>query len=217
MKNVAGYDLCKLLIGLLGTLAIITQLTFKVKPVPEATGLLWLSLNTLEEIDQALDKLSTTATRPVAVEVLDARGYAPEVVAKAEIDLPHHLPVLCLGLEGTAREVQWQADTLNNELAAGPGPASRSTLVSGAQAAALWDSLVDFAVPADDPLTFRANLRPSKTIAFIQQASNAGVTLQAHAGNGIVIGHLPDGVTTAAAAKSLLGPLQASARAAAAT
>src|SRR5205807_9828714 len=38
VKNVAGYDLCKLHIGALGTLGIITQVTLKLKPVPEDQG-----------------------------------------------------------------------------------------------------------------------------------------------------------------------------------
>src|SRR4051812_5381416 len=36
VKNVAGYDFCKLLTGSLGTLAVITQLALKVKPQSES-------------------------------------------------------------------------------------------------------------------------------------------------------------------------------------
>tara|TARA_Y100001968_G_C19328740_1_gene703170 strand:+ start:495 stop:860 length:366 start_codon:yes stop_codon:yes gene_type:complete len=36
VKNVAGYDFCKLLTGSMGTLVIITQATVKVKPIPES-------------------------------------------------------------------------------------------------------------------------------------------------------------------------------------
>ncbi len=38
MKNVTGYDLCRGLSGTWGTLALMSEVTFKVVPVPEDTG-----------------------------------------------------------------------------------------------------------------------------------------------------------------------------------
>ena len=37
VKNVAGYDLARLLCGSLGSLAVITELAFRLHPVPEAS------------------------------------------------------------------------------------------------------------------------------------------------------------------------------------
>jgi glycolate oxidase FAD binding subunit len=48
VKNVAGYDLCKLYIGSLGTLAVITEATFKTLPLPKSTDRLTFSFVSAE-------------------------------------------------------------------------------------------------------------------------------------------------------------------------
>src|SRR5260370_16134516 len=43
VKNVAGYDLCKLFIGSVGTLRVITQVTLKLRPLAEENALIALA------------------------------------------------------------------------------------------------------------------------------------------------------------------------------
>jgi glycolate oxidase FAD binding subunit len=205
VKNVAGYDLCKLLVGSLGTLAVVTQVTLKLRPIPESSRLLWCAFDHFSTVERVLAGLTRSSTRPVALELLDARAAAA-IVAEADLDLPANRPVLCVGVEGTAREAVWQVDALQSEIGA-LGPHSMTT-IEGAEADGVWAALAEFQVGSDDPLTFKASLLPSRTVEFVQRAEAAGCALQAHAGNGIVHGHLPDSITSAASARGVLEPLR---------
>jgi glycolate oxidase FAD binding subunit len=209
VKNVAGYDLCKLLVGSLGTLAVMTQLTLKLRPLPGTSVILWATFDGLGTMDEALERLSKSAARPVAVDVLDSRAAAA-IAAEAVLDLPANRPVLCLGVEGTARETDWQVATLKEEIA--PFGSHQLVPIADTEATKLWFALAEFQVPSDDPLTFKANLLPSRTVEFVQEAERAGCALQAHAASGIVMGHLPDSVTTVGAARSMLAGLRGLAR-----
>jgi glycolate oxidase FAD binding subunit len=209
VKNVAGYDLCKVLVGSLGTLGIITQVTLKLRPLPESSVILWTTYDRLGTIDEVLERLSKSAARPVALDVLDSHAAAA-VAAEAVLDLPTHRPVLCVGVEGTAPEAAWQMETLQSEIS--PFSPHEIVPVSGAGATKLWFALTEFQVPSDDPLTFKANLLPSRTVDFVNEAQQTGCAVQGHAGSGIVIGHLPDLVTTVGAAGELIARLRGRAR-----
>jgi glycolate oxidase FAD binding subunit len=209
VKNVAGYDLCKLLVGSLGTLAVLTQMTLKLKPLPESTAIVWASFKTLAQIDCTLEQMLTSATRPVALEVLNPQA-AKQITAESRQDLPAVRPVLVVSIEGSQRETRWQIEALKQELSS-PAP-QQIEVVYDKQATQLLEALTEYQAYSDDPLTFQANLLPSKTLEFIENATQMGASVQAHAGNGIVIGHLPDDVVTVEKAAELLTPLRSFAR-----
>jgi glycolate oxidase len=76
VKNVVGYDLTQLLVGSEGTLAIITKITLRLVPKPQANKTL---LATFDGIRGAVDAVSELIRRrvvPAAVELIDSDSLA---------------------------------------------------------------------------------------------------------------------------------------------
>jgi glycolate oxidase FAD binding subunit len=70
VKNVAGYDLSKLMCGSLGTLAVVTSATFKLSPVAPCSRTLVASLGDLRRLSTlALTLANTPTISPTAIEV----------------------------------------------------------------------------------------------------------------------------------------------------
>jgi glycolate oxidase FAD binding subunit len=177
VKNVAGYDMMKLYTGSLGTLGIITQLTLKVKPLPEASRWLRIACEP-DDVADLLMRLSTTKTRPCAVTI---RGHCSDgQIRGVEFNI---------GFEDNAKAVDWQAARLREEL---PDRSrqwleKRDSSSGDAPLAGMRD--FPLTVPSDS-ITFKANLLPARTWDFCQRAAKgAQLAFHAHTGNGIVVGH----------------------------
>jgi glycolate oxidase FAD binding subunit len=83
VKNVAGLDMGKLMIGSFGTLAVITSLNFRLHPLPEQTSTFLLSFAELDSAMEKRDSITRSILRPMALEIvsppaatrLGASGY----------------------------------------------------------------------------------------------------------------------------------------------
>jgi glycolate oxidase FAD binding subunit len=210
VKNVAGYDICKLLVGSRGTLGIVTQVTLKLRPLPETSAQLWLTVDSFAEVENRLERLLTSSARPVAIEVLNPAAAAL-IVTSARCELPAGAPVLCVGVEGSRRDVEWQLETLSQELSSAGLQECRQ--VRDADAEHVWQALTEFQTCADDPLTFEANLLPSRCMEFADRATQLGVAVQVHAGNGMVVGQLLEEAATIDQTTAILNELRKLARA----
>ncbi|MCC7008932.1 MAG: FAD-binding oxidoreductase [Acidobacteria bacterium] len=69
VKNVAGYDLGRLVAGSFGSLAVIVGAAFKLSPVPAAATTLLLTFGTRESIAAAAAELAASQLDPVALDV----------------------------------------------------------------------------------------------------------------------------------------------------
>ncbi len=73
-KGVVGYDLTRLLIGSEGTLAIITEATLKLTPLPECKRTLQVMYKHIEGATQAVSDIMAQAIIPCALEFIDKQA-----------------------------------------------------------------------------------------------------------------------------------------------
>ena len=137
VKNVTGYDLCKLLAGSWGTLAVMTEVTLKVMPRPESERTLLL---------RGLDDLAANRTMTAALgSPFDVSGAAhvPGSAFRADKgglgDLGSQQAVTLLRLEGITASAVHRAAALAAVLA----PFGVAEILGDAASAAIWSSLRD--------------------------------------------------------------------------
>jgi len=113
MKNVTGYDLCRGLAGSWGTLAVLSEVTFKVLPAPEDTGTVIL-LGLPDEF--AVEVLCTAMASPF--EVSGAVHLQPALVARLEHQAlrGQGQAVTALRIENFAKSVAYRKGRLRDLL-----------------------------------------------------------------------------------------------------
>jgi glycolate oxidase FAD binding subunit len=77
VKNVAGLDMAKLLIGSLGTLAAIAVVNFKLAPLPVAERSFLLPFGTLDEAIRVRNSILRSYLQPEALDLLSPEAAAP--------------------------------------------------------------------------------------------------------------------------------------------
>jgi D-lactate dehydrogenase len=86
-KGVVGYDLTRLLIGSEGTLAVITEATLKLTPLPETRRTLSASYSSIHAAARAVAAIMAQPVTPYALEFMDRKAL--EMVRNfSSIDLP---------------------------------------------------------------------------------------------------------------------------------
>ena len=138
VKNVTGYDLCKLLTGSWGTLAVMTEVTLKVMPKPESERTLML-----RGLDDLVANRAMTAALGSPFDVSGAAhlpnsAFRPAEGALADLGSQGQAVTL-IRLEGIAASVADRAGSLGKMLAA----FGAVDIVQDAASAVVWASLRD--------------------------------------------------------------------------
>jgi glycolate oxidase FAD binding subunit len=162
VKNVTGYDLCKLFAGSFGTLAAMTEVTFKVLPAAEHECTLLVRPRTPAAGFTALRKAMNSTGDVGGAAFLPAtaaRRSAISGLAGAAADLA------ALRLEGPAPSVRERAAGLH-ALLAGDGEIEE---LAPAPSATLWHEIRDVALlPAAPPL-WRISVPPTAGAPLVEE------------------------------------------------
>jgi glycolate oxidase FAD binding subunit len=138
VKNVTGYDLCKLLAGSWGTLAVMTEVTLKVMPRPESERTL-----VLRGLDDVTANKAMTAALGSPFDVSGA-AHVPNSAFRTAADGLRDLgspqqAVTLLRLEGITASAAHRASALGKALS----PFGTAQIIEDAASIAAWTSVRD--------------------------------------------------------------------------
>src|SRR3954463_15981502 len=146
VKNVAGYDMMKLLIGSYGTLALITSANFRVYPTPKQTRTFVMDFATREEAIAMRDRIALSPLAPLCLEIASPRALEYLQAAPVEArDPDHYAPASPVTAESHWRLALRAAgsDAVLARYARELGSAVTRT-VEGEDEAALWSHFAGF-------------------------------------------------------------------------
>lgn len=136
-KGVVGYDLTRLLIGSEGTLAIITEATLKLTPLPETKRTLQAVYDSIHSAARAVARIMAQPATPCALEFIDARAIAM-IREYSEAALPERAgALLMIEIDGALSAMEATVSAVR-AAAATEGLISFAAAEDERQAAALW-------------------------------------------------------------------------------
>jgi glycolate oxidase FAD binding subunit len=177
VKNVAGYDLMKLLTGSYGTLGIVTQATFRVYPLPQASQTVVLT-GEPNALTQATQTLLSSALTPICVDLLS-------VQASQAIELSQTMS-LVVRFQSISESVQQQTIRLTE---VGVALGLSTTVYSDRDEETLWNRVALLMSPSvqGDAIVCKIGMRSTQATTVLDQITHVMPTAKSliHAGSGL--------------------------------
>ncbi len=157
VKNVAGYDLMKLFIGSYGTLGILSELTFRVYPLPSASQTVVLTQKS-DAIAQMTKTLLASTLTPTVIDLL-----SPQLGSNLGFGLGISLVIRC---QGIAESVQEQA---NRVVEIGKKLGLSVQTLSNTDETNLWQKLSAEIDSRDGIILSKIGIMPVKAVDILNQ------------------------------------------------
>ncbi|MEI6915819.1 MAG: FAD-binding oxidoreductase [Armatimonadota bacterium] len=110
VKNVSGYDMCKLYAGSLGTLGVIVETVFKLSPLPERSVAAIVDFENWDSADRVVAAIMDSSLQPRCIELLN-RPATFQVSQNTRADASC---TLFVGFDGAAEQVEFQMGMLED-------------------------------------------------------------------------------------------------------
>lgn len=153
VKNVTGFDLHKLHVGAFGSLGIVTEASFKLRPKPDISAAFVFPCDTVDEAHELLLKVYASKLRPVALEALD--GRLKHIIDGAALAI--------VGVEGTRPVIDRHYRELRDL-------APRLGILEGERADPLWNALRKLPDALKDYVRLRIGAKPHELKRLLPQA-----------------------------------------------
>ena len=169
VKNVAGYDLSRLLIGSLGSLGIIVEACFRLAPLPSAARTAVVSLPSAREAWRFVAQTANLSLR--AVELLNATAVRQTAILGEPTKDGYALVLAAAGEPAAVEHSLKEISELSRRAAA----ASFAEVDEGDQDR-LWQAIAGLArsSPSDASLVCKAAVLPSQVPTLSEQIETAG-------------------------------------------
>ncbi|GAK04918.1 glycolate dehydrogenase, FAD-binding subunit GlcE [Geomicrobium sp. JCM 19037] len=160
VKNVAGYDMNKLFIGSMGTLGVMTECTFKLRPIPKFTALCVVTFSDPDALRPFLVELLNSYMEPVTLEVVNLRD-------------------VLITFEDVEEAVHAQIEWVNTHV---PNSATVDTR-TGTDVHTYWRSFNDLSFTHNDPIILKVGTKNMHVLDVLRNCKRlTDVDVYAHGG-----------------------------------
>jgi glycolate oxidase FAD binding subunit len=193
VKNVAGYDMNKLYIGALGTLGVIVEANFKLRPLPRMEKSLWAAFPSLSTAFEAVTRIFKSELNPAFLELFNpsAGALLSQVI---QIQTPENNFIVAMGADEVPEAVERQVTQA--ERFCKESGATDTLILAGEVERKLRGAIREFftlvTTHTHTTLGCKVSTLPKTVEELFQMVDRmekryeVPVLLQAHAGNGIV-------------------------------
>ncbi len=166
VKNVSGYDMARLHVGGYGTLGVISEISFKLTPLPRRQGSLLVGFQSENELQNFSEEVFDSYVMPLAL-----TGMNENLIKTLQIDAPQCQYLMVIRIGGRQMAFERQLNILNKML--DQYQDSHTDFLEQGVSDRLWEKIRDFrGYGSSSSITGRVFSTPTRLRSLLQDIAN---------------------------------------------